>query len=101
MNSIHRSKATPANEPAAIESPRSRPRRSVDHENSALYGRGRRIADGIARSVALGEDHRVALRRVADDSGLDVAEARSAVRFKEAADRIAGNVGQDAKSQIL
>src|SRR4051812_46298847 len=88
--------AVPAHTVAAIESPAPGRGRPVDGDNSTLYGVGGQIADRIALQIERGVEGRAALRRVAADLGLDVAEARPAVRFKEAVDRIAGNVGEGA-----
>ncbi len=71
-----------------------------DH-NSVLYGLGRRVAERVARHIARGLGPQVALRRVAADLGLDVAVARSALRFREAVDRIANNVGPAARRLLL
>lgn len=94
--------ATTAGEKIHTESSPLGPSRSGDSDgNAALYGRGRRCTDRIARAVGRGEDRGATLRRVAADEGLDVEEVQSDVRFTEAADRIIKSAGPEAGQLIM
>lgn len=101
MNSNLTCNAATAPASGYTESPSPDHHRPGDTEIAALYGRGRHLADRIDRRNSRGEGRRSALRRVAADLGLGVAEVRSAVRFQEAVDLIAANVGDEARGAIL
>jgi hypothetical protein len=68
--------------------------------NADLYARGRQYAAQIARRTADGDDRRAAIRRLAAESGREVAEVRSAVRFADAVNSLARNAGPKAKGLI-
>ena len=69
---------------------------SVVVNNFTFYGRGRHPADRIGRR----KSRRVALRGVAVGLGLDIKEARLAVRFQEAVDLIALKLGEEMREAL-
>ncbi len=69
--------------------------------NANLYARGRACSKRSSRRTEGGLDSKAALRRIAADMGLDVPDARAAIRFADAVDAIARNAGPDAMRAIL
>lgn len=74
---------------------------NLPEDNSGLYALGSHFAGLAAAPVAGNVNPRAALCRVAADLGRDVSEVRSAVRFFQAVDRMAADLGPAARESIL